>query len=176
MSARQQTFRLPHFTVHKMRSLAACVGLAIVPVALNLAIWRGWLVPKQARVRLLQEASVAASAKPELASLLKDSQGLAAQWKGANLGERDAFSATRRVEQIAASKRVTIMTISAKPGQQGSVPIEVEATGRFNPLARWLAELEAQAGLQVDEWSFAPPDKPGQPERLKIELTAKVGA
>ena len=56
-----------------------------------------------------------------------------------------------------------------------TVPVELEATGRFSQLARWMSDVERQSGLQVDSWDLVPAKAAGQSYRLTVKMTALLG-
>ena len=52
--------------------------------------------------------------------------------------------------------------------------LELDVTGNFGKVARWMSDLETQSGMQIDSWTLTAGADPGEPHKLGIKLTAFV--
>ena len=167
------------------RSLTSRYGpglaVVIIPLAVNVAVWRALVVPQQVTLRAWQNAQVLTELQPKLEALLSDSRQTLTEWRRTTFASDDPSAVMQVVQRLAGHHHVELKQLSASGAvvsaahaalpSQGAVPMEVEATGRFGQLARWLSEVETQSGLQVDAWDLAPAKAADQSYRLTVKLT-----
>ena len=55
-----------------------------------------------------------------------------------------------------------------------TLPLELQLSGRFSRLARWLSDIESQHGFQIDSWRLENSPSDALPT-LSVKLTAFLG-
>jgi len=154
-----------------------------IPLAVNIAVWRVLVVPQQASLRAWRNTRVLTELQPKLAALLSQAHQTLAEWQRTSFASNDPSAVMQAVRQLAGRHHVEVRELNvsgaAAPTAEhgalpvkGTVPIEFEATGRFNRLARWMSDVERQSGLQVDAWELTPATAADQSCRLTVKMTA----
>jgi len=105
-----------------------------------------------------------------------------ADWRRSSFTSDDPAAVMQAVERLAGRHHVQLKQLSAvgttasaehaTGSANGVIPVEVEATGRFNQLAHWMSDVEARSGLQMDSWELAPIKTAEQSYRLTVRMTA----
>ena len=158
------------------------LAVVIIPLTVNVAVWRVLVVPQQATLRAWRNAQVLTEFQPKLVALLSESRQTLAEWRRTSFASDDPSAAIQAVKRLAGRHHVQLKQLSASgavaqaahaaPSSRGAIPVEVEATGRFSHLAHWLNEVETQSGLQVDTWELALAKAADQSCRLTVKMTA----
>lgn len=163
----------------KMRQALRRVLVLSLPLAVNVLVWRGLVAPSQHRRDTLRQALMATEIKPALESALVQSHETLAAWQATTFTASDPAAVMQTLQRLAGRHGVQIKTLEGGSQQMeaaATMPLDLEVTGRFNRLARWLSDVERCAGLQVESWTIAPGVESGQPHELTIKLTAQLGA
>ena len=150
-----------------------------LPLAVNLAVWRGLLVPQQRHRHTIRQALVATEVQPTLESALTGGHRILAAWKATGFSASDPAAVMQEIQRLAGRHGLRIKELHGGPEQMGAgttMPLELEVTGRFSKLAHWLSDVESRAGLQIDTWMLTPGSEPGGQHRLTIKLTADLRA
>ena len=147
-----------------------------VPLAVNLAIWRGVLVPQQRHRQAIQQALATTEIKPSLEAALTEGRALLGAWQATEFTASDPSAVMQTIERLAGRHGLHIKELHSGSQQAAgaTMPLELEVTGRFSKLAHWLSDVERSAGLQIDTWALTPSTEPGEPHRLTIKLTATL--
>ena len=171
----------------KRRSLMSTYGpwlaVIMIPLAANALVWRAFVVPQQAGLRASRTTRVLTELQPKLAALISETHQTLAQWQQTSFASDDPSAVMQAVRQLAGRHHVdvrelalsSVATPSAERGTSSvgsTIPIEFEAVGRFNHLARWMSDVERQSGLQVDSWNLTPATAADQSCRLTVKMTA----
>ena len=148
-----------------------------LPLAVNFLLWRGLLVPQQRHRQAIQQALVATEVKPALESALTKGHQMLAAWKATTFTTSDPAEVMQTIQRLAGRHGLRIKELHGGAQQTdagATMPIELEATGRFGKLAHWLSDVEQCAGLRIDAWTLTPGPEPEQLHRLTIKLTATL--
>ncbi len=148
----------------------------IVPLVINLLVWYGLVRPQQRALENWQETHSAAAMKPKLETLLAQSQQLLSQWTQTSFSQADPAAVMQTIQRLAGVYHLQVKeltTTSAQPvGGSATMPLELEVLGSYHKLARWMGDVESQAGLQIDSWTITPGHEPGEPHHLSVHMTA----
>jgi len=158
------------------------VALLLAPLVLNGVVWSVFVHPRQRQVARWQDAHTLAALKPKLDALLTQSHDALMEWDRTDFTSEDPSAVTQTIERLARLHRVQLGQVNAKPGEASehahapkgmtASSLTVDVTGRFGKLAQWMSDLERQSGLQVESWTLAAGDKPGDPHKLTVNVTA----
>ena len=160
------------------RTLSWALVLSL-PLAVNLAVWRGVLAPQQRHRQAIRQALVAVEVKPTLESALAEGHRLLLAWKATEFTTSDPAAVMQAIQRLAGRHGLQIKELHGGPQQLSAgatMPLELEVTGRFGKLAHWLSDVEQCAGLHIDTWTLSPGPEPGQVHRLTVKLTANLRA
>ena len=144
------------------------IGLLVGPVLLNGFLWAGVLTPQQKKLRALQGAYTFVEGKPQLESSLQESDLILEEWEQALFPPGDPSAVTSAVERLARKNHLQIAKVQTK----SSTEVEAGLTGRFNQLARWISDVEAVPGFQVESWTLKSGKEPEEPLQLDVKVTA----
>ena len=150
-----------------------------LPLAANLLVWRGVLVPQQRHRQAIRQALTAIEVKPTLESTLAQGHQFLAAWRATQFSTADPAAVMQTIQRLAGRHGLQIKELEGGPQQLSvgaTMPLELEVTGWFGKLAHWLSDVEQCAGLQVDTWTLKPGLEPGQLHRLTVKLTANLRA
>ena len=159
----------------------AWLGMLALPLIVNGLLWRTVTLPQERALLAVRHTRSLTQLKPTLETLVGDSQRLITAWSGSLFSTDNPSAVMRTVQQLADAQRLQITELIAadaaadQPGQAASggsaMSVRVEATGRFHQLARWISDLEAHPGLQIETWTFDP-----DAEAHLIHVAATVAA
>lgn len=175
-----------------LRSLIGTSGrwlaIILIPLAVNVIIWRALVVPQQANLQAWRNTRALTELQPTLAALLAQTHHTLAEWQRTSFASDDPSAVMQTLRQLAGRHHVDVrqLNVSAVTAETadpktplaeaspagGSVPADVQATGRFNQLARWMSDVETQSGLQVESWQLVPGKAPEQSCQLTVKMTA----
>lgn len=149
-----------------------------LPLAVNLLVWRGVLVPQQRHRQALRQALAATEVKPALETALGEGHQLLAAWKATGFSASDPAAVMQTIQRLAGRHGLQIKELhgGSQHAAGETMPLELEVAGRFSKLAHWLSDVEQCAGLHIDTWTLTPGPEPGAPHRLTIKLTANLRA
>ena len=134
----------------------------------NAAAWKILYRPSQARLRQLQNAESLLKLKPRLQSLIHEGREILGGWEKKNPLRPDPDSTFQEMKRLANEGHVRIQEsrFVDTPKETGAsglnmssaarASLTVEATGSYHALGRWLAQLERQAGIQIDRCLIVP--------------------
>ena len=157
-----------------------------IPLLANILLWHALVAPQRAGVHEARDAQSIAALKPALETLAAQGRALRAKAGQMQFTSQDPSAVMQMVQRLAGRHQVQVTELSSKgQGAQGgearaahhmtgfeAMPLELQVTGRFRTLARWLSAVESQPGLQVESWALAPETDAGQGAQLTLTLTA----
>lgn len=151
------------------------VVLLTLPLTVNLAVYFGIVQPMQARVTTLHQAQTLNKLKPALESTLTESDRILAVLRSTGFSTNDPSAVMQRLQELANTHRVHITTLNS--GAQmatgaSSTSFELQVSGRFGRLARWMGDLETQSGCRIEEWDLSRSGQAQDLQQLTIRLTA----
>ena len=145
----------------------------LAPLFVNAALWWGWIAPQRARVQQWRQARQLAQLRPDLETLVQQSDQALQEWRRGLFPSNDPQAAMQLLQKIADRHRVRLSGLQV---QSASAPIALEAAGSFSQVANWIGELETVSGLQLEQWTVTAAAEPGQPHQAKLSLSAVMGA
>lgn len=161
------------------------LGILTIPLLINLSVLVVLVMPQQASLAQWRQAQSLKQLKPNLEALLAKSDRAIQNWQRTGFTAADPAAVTQTVKRLADQCHIQVQELSTS-SQHGrndesaktkivhgftTMPLELEATGSFNKLARWMGEIEAVSGLQIENWTLGGGES-GKPHRLTIKLTA----
>ena len=165
-----------------VRSYRIWVALLAVPLLVNGMLWACVVAPQRAKLRAWRETQVDATLKPKFEALLAQSGQLVRDWSLGTVTREDPSAVMQTVQRLADLHRVVVTEMkmeghSAKVAEHAvaglsAMPVQLEVTGRFGKLARWISDVESHPGLEVDAWTITPGAKPDDPHHLMITMNA----
>ncbi len=164
------------------RKLARFYGswLAFVaaPLIINGLVWKSYVVPQQATLHAWRDAQAVAESRPKLKTLLSESYQLRLNWGKASF-TKDYPSVMQVIQRSAGTHSVQVKETRMK-GQQSqgdtekqTIPLELEVTGSFSKLARWMSDIESQYGFRVDSWTLEKSSEASP--QLSVRMTVFTG-
>lgn len=160
------------------RSYGTWALVLAVPLLVNGAIWATLVIPQHRQEQSWRSRRMMTELKPKLDTLLDTSSRLVTAAKQSWGDSKDPSAAIQLVQQLADRQHVQLSTLKAeRAGAVGAAAaLDVEASGRFNKLARWLSDVEAQPALLIESWHITPGGQAGEPARATVALaTRSVG-
>ena len=175
-----------------IRSYGLWVALLAVPLVVNGIIWTTTVIPQQAQLAAWRDTQRLATVKPALESALSESHRMLVDVERTGFASDDPSSVMQAVQRLAGLHRVQIKEVSAQ-GQQArarqgkdqvaraadrsipgfaAMPMDLQVSGHFSKLGRWISDVEAQSGLQIESLAITAGKEPGEPHQLTIHLTA----
>ena len=160
-------------------------ALLVLPLLVNGLAWKKW-VGEREELRAWRDTQVLADIRPAFSALLTRSEQMIAAWKRNGFSREDPAAAMQQLQRLGGRHYVHITQMSAT-GQHTSaptgrpasllptistIPLELAVTGAFGQLARWMSDVEAQPGLQIDSWTLEPDKEVGQLDRFTVHLSA----
>ena len=163
-----------------IRMYAKQIPLLLIPLIALVAVWAVVARPQQRKLRDWKDELVLTQLKPVLETLVTDSQEVVATWEQQTFRVDDPSAVTQAVQRLADTYRVQLKAVNStgQPAESSSVegfaamPLELEASGRFNKLSQWMSAMEATPGLLIDTFTITPSQGDAQSHQLKISLTA----
>jgi len=146
-----------------------------VPLLVNGLVAATFVAPQKVKLQDWRDAKTLAAIKPKLKTLLAESHQVRMEQLEGGTTLQDAQSAMQALQKSAGRNGVQI-TETRLQGERtqssGSIPLELEVTGAFNKLARWMSEVESQNTFQINSWTLSTQN---QNLRLSIKMNAFVG-
>ena len=160
------------------------VAVLVGPFLVNGALWLCLVRPQRAALRAWRDVQAVTEIKPRLEASLAESQQALLEWEKTSQLGGEASSVRPTVQQSAEryGLQVNKISVQERGGWQGRGPVsglsplslELDVTGNFGKVARWMSDLETQSGMQIDSWTLTAGADPGEPHKLAIKLTAFV--
>ena len=167
-----------------MKDYKSWLVLFCAPLLINGLVWRVLVVPQRAALQVWRDHQAVTELRPRLETLVAESQKMLTEGQRRSVFGKDPAFMTKTIQDLAGKHHVQIQKIHANDRGGGlargplpglsAMPIEVEASGNFNKLARWMNDLESQIGFQMDSWTLTAGQGPDQPHRLAMKMTAFV--
>jgi type II secretory pathway component PulM len=159
--------------LRRSRTIALVIA---TPLVANAAVWTLVVQPQHAKTQAARDAHAVAEFRPKLQGLLADTRAAVADPQRGTFSASDSTRVVETVRRLAGDHRVTLGEVEAaapgaKDGATLPMPVSVRATGSFGKLARWLSDLEAHPGLQIEELSITP-ETSGSQSVAALTLTA----
>ncbi len=166
-----------------VRQSTLWAALLVVPLIVNLMVWSLWVSPQRRQLEAWRRAEHAAEIRPQLERVLADSRALVAEGRQVPFSRNDPAAVLQTLQQIAGTHHVQVKTIHTD-GQQTagtpavglegftSLPLQLDVTGSFGRVTRWMGEVESQPGLQLESWTLAPDSDNERLVRCRITMTA----
>ena len=163
-----------------LRSSRTIALVIATPLVANVVVWQLLVEPQHAKTQAARDAHAVAEFRPKLQGLLADTSAAVADPQRGTFSASDSTRVVETVRRLAGEHRVTLGEVEAaaadaKDGGTRSLPVSVRATGSFGKLARWLSDLEAHPGLQIEELSITP-EASGSHSVAALKLTAFLRA
>ena len=177
-SLRQRLGALPRPSLPQFLFYAAVL---IVPVALNVWLWRAVVVPQQRETQTWRDTEVFLTWKPKLSSSITDSHRLVMDWQRSVFSSADPSAVMQTLRRLAGECHVQMDEMNAsgvnrgetaRMGSFSTMPLELKLAGSFGQLAHWMNAVERQAGLQLDSWTITGTQAPGERHQAAVKLTA----
>ena len=177
-SLRQRLGALPLPSLPQMLFYAAAL---IVPVALNVWLWRTVVVPQQRESQAWRDTEVFLTWKPRLTSSITDSHRLVMDWQRTVFSSADPSAVMQTLRRLAGEYHVQMDEMNAsgvnrgetvKAGAFSTMPLELKLAGSFGQLAHWMNAVERQSGLQLDSWTSSGAQEAGSRHEAAVKLTA----
>ena len=159
-------------------------AILVGPLLVNGALWFCLVRPQWAALRAWRDVQAVTEIKPRLEASLAESQQTLLEWEKTSQLGVEASSVRPAVQESAQryGLQVNKISVQERGGWQGKGPVagfsplllELDVTGNFGKVARWMSDLETQSGMQIDSWTLTAAADPGQPHKLGIKLTAFV--
>lgn len=143
------------------------LGLLAVPLLVNGFVWMFVVRPHQRQLEAWRQTTTVAALKPQLEALLTEGHRLAMDWTRTEFSSNDPTAVTQTIQRLGERHHVRINALSVKGDH-----VDLEALGNFGKLSRWMSEVEAQSGLQIESWTLTPDTEFDRPHRLAVSLTA----
>ena len=159
------------FTVQTFtRVYSKWVVLFAIPLVVNLALWAIYVSPQKKHLEKVRRSDAMYTLVPKAEGLLKQSHQAIVAWERSGPPTGDASTAIQSIRRLADQHTVQLGSLGAERG--GNSPlVNVQASGRFSRLARFLSAMERQPGLQVESWSVV---SDGNELKLTAEVTAAL--
>ena len=152
------------------------------PLLANVILWHVLVAPQRSGLRAMQDARTIAALKPKLDAMATTSRQLRSKVGQTRFTSDDPSAVMQTVQRLAGRHRVQVKALSSKGQEQkgtdravpgyATVPLDLQVTGRFGQLARWISAVESQPGLQVESWTLTPSKDGNQATQLTVALTA----
>ena len=147
--------------------------LAVVPVAVNLLLWKIAVIPARAESAASRELVSLVQTKPQLEALIAQSDRLLWDWEHEASVTEDTASAEKWMQTLAKTQGVKIEEIVKKESESSAakwMPLELKVTGGYFKLVHWLNAIEENPNIQTDYCLLAPPSVPGAGNQLNITV------
>lgn len=165
----------------RRRRIAVVLGL---PLLVNGVLWSLVAVPQHVAYAHWRTAGDFLATRPSVEKMLQARGAQLRDWEAGLLPEAAAIPAA--LERLSERHSVHVSTVKVKSDRDASprspaastasrerMPVELELSGSFGKLGHWLSDLERLAGFHVDSVTISS-EKPGQPERALVKLTAAI--
>ena len=152
------------------------LGLLAAPLLVNAFVWAVVVRPHQRQLAAWRRTTTIAALKPQLEALLVEGHRMAMDWTRTGFSSDDPTAVTQAIQRLGERHHVRINALSVEGAHEdaggSTVAVGLEALGNFGKLSRWMSEVEAQSGLQIESWTLTPETAPDRPHRLAVSLTA----
>ena len=161
-----------------MKTARLWIGIFLVPLLFNAFVRFAIFGPLQKRLGFLQTKYAFVQDRPRLEAALQESDRILQDWEQGVFPAGDSTAVNAAVERLAKQCRIQVAEVKTKPAGQSSVPgisvqaLDVELLGSFHRLARWVSDVEAHPGFQIESFTIAP----GKESDLSVQLTSKMTA
>ena len=150
----------------------------LIPLLLNLILWKAVVMPQQAKLSARRTTQILTELKPKFAALFSETHQALTEWRRTSFASDDPAAVMTAIQQLAANHHIEIKQLDVSGAMVATgrtVPVEIEAIGRFGLLARWLRDVERQSGFQIDSWDLTPTKASDQSCRLAVKMSAILG-
>ena len=147
--------------------------ILVVPVAVNLLIWKIGVIPARAELTAAQELTSLVQIKPQLETLIAQSDRLLLDREHEAYITEDTASAEKWIRTLAKTKGVKIEEVNNKEPESPSaalIPVELKVTGGYFRLTHWLNAMEENPNIQMDHFLLGPSSAPGADNQLDITV------
>ena len=160
--------------------------LAVVPLLANAMLWKFAVAPSIKKWHRLKDMGSIVQMKPKLESLLEESNQLLVDWQSQSSIQEGPTAALLKLQKLAADHRVQIKEVNTKEIQAfnhsksveptggfsalSCMPVTLQVTGTYHNLARWIHAVENKPGIQINDWSLAPPQGQEHGCRLDVDM------
>ena len=152
------------------------IAFIAVPLLVNGFVAAVFVTPQKTQLQAWHDAETLATLKPKLKELLGESHRIRVEESNQGAIMQDAQGAMQAIQKTAAQNSVQVIeTRMQGQGEEGAsmLPFELEVTGTFNKLARWVSDLESQKNFRIDSWALRP--LPNQTLQLSVKMAVFVG-
>ncbi len=177
-SLRQRLGGLPLPSLPQIGCYAAAL---IVPVALNVWLWRAIVAPQQRESQTWRDTEIFLTWKPKLTGSITESHRLVMDWQRAVFSSADPSAVMQTLRRLAGEHHVQMDEMNAgvvtrgepaKAGGFSTMPLELKLIGSFGQLAHWMNAVEQEAGLQLEAWTITGAQEAGSRHQATVKLTA----
>jgi hypothetical protein len=141
-------------------------------------LWATLVMPGQGALKAQQDARRLAEVAPKLSTAIERSRAVIGEWQRMEFSADDPAEVMQTVQRLADQHRVRVSELTSGGSAAfteravagfSAMPLQLQVSGAFSKLARWVSAIESQAGFQIDSWSLSPDTDAPQ---LTISLTA----
>ena len=158
---------------NKIQSFLPWVAFIVIPLIANGIVWKAFVVPQKTKVDALHQARVLAELKPQLQLLLFESHQIRVDAAKNRSGRMDTPTLLQTLQRSAARHSVQIIETKMQGEKSGgNIPLELDVTGGFNKLARWMSDIESEGTFGIESWSLT---KTADLLKLNVKMTASGG-
>ena len=165
-----------------LRSGGPWILFIAAPLLVNGIAWRGFVVPQRTQLLAWHDANSLIALKPKLKELLAQSRQIRMEWAGTAFSKKDYAGVMQSIQQSAGRYGVQVTetrtkgaAIQQETAGQSAIPLELEVTGSFSKLARWMSDVEGQEGFQIDSWTLKKTSDQVPQVQLSVKMTVYLG-
>jgi len=161
-----------------MKTARLWLGLILIPLLFNALVRFAIFEPLQKRLGSLQTRYAFVQDRPRLEAALRQSDELLQSWAQGVFPAGDTAAVNAAIERLAKQYHLQVGRVQGKVTGQSPVPgistesLDVELAGSFHKLARWVGDVEAHPGFQIESFTFTP----GKESNLLVHVTGKMTA
>ena len=165
-----------------IRSGGPWILFIAAPLIINGMIWKGFVVPQRTQLLAWHDARSLIGLKPKLTELLAESRRIRMEWAGTAFSKKDYAGVMQTSQQSAGRYGVQVTetrtkgeAVQRESAGQTMIPLELEVTGSFSKLARWMSDVETQEGFQIDSWTLKKASEQAPQLQLSVKMTVYLG-
>ena len=165
-----------------LRSGGPWILFIAAPLIVNGMIWKGFVVPQRTQLLAWHDAKSLIGLKPKLKELLAESRRIRMEWAGSAFSKKDYAGVMQTIQQSAGRYGVQVTetrtkgaAVQQETAGQSATPLELEVTGSFSKLARWMSDVETQEGFQIDSWTLKRALEQNPQSQLSVKMTVFLG-
>ena len=164
-----------------IRSGGLWILFIAAPLLVNGIVWRGFVVPQRTQLLAWHDAKSLIALKPKLKELLAQSRQIRMEWAGTAFSKKDYAGVMQTIQQSAGRYGIQVTETRTKgesiqqSAGQTTIPLELEVTGSFSKLARWMSDVETQEGFQIDSWTLKKTSEQVPQLQLSVKMTVYLG-